>query len=192
MCGCLTPTACWPANTTIVFIGDSLTRYQYLDLVYTLHHNGSRQHEHRGRERNPLEGLERTWGSWASFYTGTPGEEIGDFFGSFPDSNGVERSIDLNLCLMEDYHGQVGGTAGRATPEWCSFETQEGIDYRIVLQVFSAPVDDNELKYALDVRSGACPEVNECTLRGDYDEHEVDLPGGFTQVEELYCDAFAD
>ena len=128
----------------------------------------------------------------ASFYTGTPGEEIGDFFGSFPDSNGVERSIDLNLCLMEDYHGQVGGTAGRATPEWCSFETQDGIDYRVVLQVFSAPVDDNELKYALEVRAGACPEVNECTLRGDYDDHEVDLPGGFTQVEELYCDAFAD
>jgi hypothetical protein len=129
----------------------------------------------------------------ASFYTGTPGEEIGDFFGSFPDSNGVERSIDLNLCLMEDYHGQVGGTSGRATPEWCSFETQEGIDYRIVLQVYSAPIDDNELKYALDVRNGACPdEINECTLRGDYDDHEAELPGGFQQVEELYCDAFED
>ena len=128
----------------------------------------------------------------ASFYTGTPGEKIGDFFGSFPDSNGVDRSIDLNLCLMEDYHGQVGGTAGRASPEWCSFVTQEGIDYRIVLQVFSAPVDDNELKYALDVRAGECPEVNECTLRGDYDDHDADLPGGFTQVEELYCDAFED
>jgi hypothetical protein len=128
----------------------------------------------------------------ASFYTGTPGEKIGDFFGTFPDSNGVDRAIDLNLCLLPDYHGQVGGTAGRATPEWCSFETQAGIDYRIVLQVFSAPIDDNELKYALDVRAGECPEVNECTLRGDYDDHDVELPGGFEQVEELYCDAFAD
>jgi hypothetical protein len=128
----------------------------------------------------------------ASFYTGTPGEKIGDFFGTFPDSNGVDRSIDLNLCLMADYHGQVGGTAGRASPEWCSFETQDGIDYRIVLQVFSAPIDDNELKYALDVRAGECPEVNECTLRGDYDDHDAALPGGFTQVEELYCDAFED
>ncbi|MEE2830071.1 MAG: hypothetical protein VX498_12850 [Myxococcota bacterium] len=129
----------------------------------------------------------------ASFYTGTPGEEIGDFFGSFPDSNGVERAIDLNLCLMEDYHGQVGGTAGRASPEWCSFETLVGVEYRIVLQVFSAPVDDNLLKFALEIRTGACPEVDECTLRGDYDEREdLELPGGFDHVEELYCDASSD
>ena len=32
--GCLTPTACWPEDTTVFIGGDSLTRYQYLDLVF--------------------------------------------------------------------------------------------------------------------------------------------------------------
>jgi len=128
----------------------------------------------------------------ASYYTGTPGETIGDFLGNFPDSNGVERAIDLNQCLQEDYHGQVGGTAGRSTPEACSFETLDGVAYRVVLQVFSVPMDDNELKYALEVRTGDCPvTIDECTLRGDFDEHEAGtLPMGFVDVESLYCDAY--
>ena len=62
-------------------------------------------------------------GGLASFYTGTPGVEMGDFFGSFPDSNGVDRAIDLNLCLQQDTHGQTGGTAGRATPRANSAES---------------------------------------------------------------------
>ena len=128
----------------------------------------------------------------ASYYTGTPGEVIGDFLGNFPDSNGVERAIDLNLCLQEDYHGQVGGTAGRSTPESCSFETLPDVDYRVVLQVFSVPMDDNELKYALEVRSGACPvSIDECTLRGDFDVQEDGvLPFQATDVESLYCDTY--
>ncbi|MBJ95622.1 MAG: hypothetical protein CMP23_14255 [Rickettsiales bacterium] len=130
----------------------------------------------------------------ASYYTGTPGEVIGDFLGNFPDSNGVERAIDLNLCLQEDYHGQVGGTAGRSTPEACSFVTLPGVDYRVVLQVYSVPIDDNELRYALEVRSGECPvTIDECTLRGDADPApEGALPSEFDaqDVEELYCDSY--
>ena len=129
----------------------------------------------------------------ASYYTGTPGERIGDFFGSFPDSNGVDRAIDLNLCQMNDYHGQTSGTAGRATPEWCSFETDPGVTYMGVLRVFSVPVDDDELRYLLDVRSGPCPsQVDECTLRGDYDAlpEGVELPEGYTSLENMYCDEY--
>ncbi len=130
----------------------------------------------------------------ASYYTGTPGEEIGDFFGSFPDDNGVDRAVDLNLCLQQDYHGQVGGTAGRASPESCSFETEVGTAYRVVLQVFSVPQNDNELKYALEARSGDCPvTVDECTLRGDVDEDpDVTLPQGFSDVEAMYCSGYED
>jgi hypothetical protein len=131
----------------------------------------------------------------ASFYTGTPGVELGDFFGSFPDSNGVDRAIDLNLCLMEDYHGSVSGSAGRATPEWCSFVSEVGTTYMGVLQVFSVPVDDDELTYVLEVRAGDCPPaIDECTLRGDYDEMTGDgeLPGGFANVEAMYCDGYQD
>ena len=128
----------------------------------------------------------------ASYYTGTPGVELGDFFGSFPDSNGVDRAVDLNLCLMEDYHGSSSGTAGRATPEWCSFDTEPDVIYMGVLRVFSVPVDDDVLLYQLDVRTGECPEINECTLRGDFDPvpDNVELPEGYSSVENMYCDGY--
>jgi hypothetical protein len=130
----------------------------------------------------------------ASFYTGTPGESMGDFFASFPDDNGIDRSVDLNECLMEDRWGVIGGHAGRSTPEWCDFETQVGNTYRVALTVFSVPKDDNELKYAVEIFDGPCPaSVDECTLRGDvdYDEETAALfPGDDVYtVEDMYCDA---
>jgi hypothetical protein len=55
---------------TIVFIGDSLTRYQYLDLVFTLHF-GSRDFEHRA-QRNPLTAL--SFATWLAFMNHTTSE----------------------------------------------------------------------------------------------------------------------
>jgi len=128
----------------------------------------------------------------SAFYTGTPGESMGDFFVDFRDDNGIERRVDTNLCLQEDTHGVAGGTAGRASPEACSFETQDGELYTIALRVFSTPIDDDELTYALSIRTGECPAtINECTLRGDYDYTEGledQLPGGFFTPEHMYCD----
>ena len=64
------------------------------------------------------------------------------------------------------------------------------MNYLVVLQVFSVPTDDNELKYALEVRSGDCPvTIDECTLRGDSDEQEDGvLPDGFNDVESLHLE----
>lgn len=125
----------------------------------------------------------------SAYYTGSPGERMGDFINSFPDDNGVERRVDLNNCLLEDRWGIVGSSAGRGTPEWCSFDTVAATQYRIAITLFSAPTNDNEMKYAFEIRDGDCPvQVNECTLRGDYDVHEnVDLPLGFANVEDMYC-----
>ena len=67
-CGCITPKHCLPANATLVFMGDSITRYQYLDLVYTLHF-GNRKHERRDMKNNPLN--EYMWDSWQEFYNYT-------------------------------------------------------------------------------------------------------------------------
>ena len=130
----------------------------------------------------------------AAYYTGTPGERMGDFVNSFPDDNGVERRIDLNTCLLEDRWGIVGSAAGRGTPEWCAFDTVADTQYRIAITVFSVPTDDNELKYSFELREGDCPvQVDECTLRGDYDDHEnVDLPQNFDNVEDMYCRGPAD
>lgn len=128
----------------------------------------------------------------ASYYTGTPGETMGDFVNNFIDDNGVGRRVDLNVCLQEDTHGQTGGTSGRATPEMCSFETLENTPYRVALFAFSVPVDDDELRYAMEVREGACPtSIDECTLRGDRDRApDGSLPFGTDNVEDMYCDGF--
>jgi len=130
----------------------------------------------------------------ASYYTGTPGELLGDFVNDFVDDNGVSRRVDLNVCLQEDTHGQPGGTAGRATPEMCAFSTLTNTPYRIVLNAYSVPVDDNELKYAFQVRAGDCPgSISECTLRGDRDRAaDGALPFGADNVEDMYCEGFPD
>lgn len=130
----------------------------------------------------------------AAYYTGTPGELMGDFVNEFIDDNGVGRRVDHNLCLQEDTHGQIGGTSGRATPEMCSFDTLDGVPYRLALQTFSVPVDDNELVYAMEVREGDCPAfIDECTLRGDRDRAEEGaLPLGADNVEDMYCEGFPE
>ena len=130
----------------------------------------------------------------ASYYTGTPGEIMGDFVNTFYDDNGVGRRVDLNLCLQEDNHGQVGGTAGRATPEMCGFDTLPDTPYRVALYAFSVPVDDNTLKYAFVVRDGDCPTtIDECALRGDRDRPAPGtLPFERDNVEDMYCEGFSD
>lgn len=65
--GCIAEDVCLRPGKTIVFIGDSLTRYQYLDLVYSLHHR-SRHFMLRPRE-NPLIAL--TFRTWMAFLNGT-------------------------------------------------------------------------------------------------------------------------
>jgi hypothetical protein len=127
-------------------------------------------------------------------YTGTPGEIMGSFKRTFVDPLGVEREADFNLCIMYDMYGLAGGSAGRATPEWCTVETVEGVQYTVVLQTFSVPLDDDLLRFVLQVREGACPaSVDECTLRGDADPDPVEVVVGnntfdYDDLEQRYCD----
>ena len=64
---CVSTQHCLPANTTLVFMGDSTTRYQYLDLVFTLRFRSRRLEALPSS--NPLD--EHTWPSWTAFYNGT-------------------------------------------------------------------------------------------------------------------------
>ncbi len=127
-------------------------------------------------------------------YTGTPGVTMGNFERTFVDPNGVERKADFNLCLQYDYWGLAGGNAGRATPEWCTIETIEGVEYTVAMLTFSVPMDDDRLRFALQIRDTGCPaEVTECTLRGDADPGEVRVQVGseyydYEDLEERYCD----
>ena len=55
-----------PKNLNIVFMGDSLTRYQYIDLVYFLSHG-----HWVGPEDRPNMVIEKTHADWNSFYNYT-------------------------------------------------------------------------------------------------------------------------
>lgn len=73
---CFNASTCIPRGHHLVFMGDSLTRYQYLSLVYGLRHGRPLEAPHIGGDTlrryvgtsNPL--LERTWPSWQEFYDG--------------------------------------------------------------------------------------------------------------------------
>ena len=127
-------------------------------------------------------------------YSGTPGEVMGTFKRTFVDPLGVEREADFNLCIQYDSDGITGGTAGRATPEWCTVETVADVEYTVALLTFSVPMDDDSLRFALQLREGECPvSVDECTLRGDADPAAVTLQVGnfeynYDDLEERYCD----
>jgi len=126
----------------------------------------------------------------AADYTGTPGLVMGSFETVYVDGLGVERRADLNLCHQPDRYGFAGGTAGRATPEWCTIDTYEGVTYLVALLTFSVPLDDNRLRFALALLEGSCDDlgtVDECTLRGDADPHDgLDDVGG--DLEARLCD----
>lgn len=73
---CFDASTCLPRGQHLVFMGDSLTRYQYLSLVYGLRRGkpldapdiGCDALQRYEGTRNPL--LERTWPSWQEFYDG--------------------------------------------------------------------------------------------------------------------------
>eukprot|EP00966_Prymnesium_polylepis_P314981 7278233-Prymnesium_polylepis.1 len=57
---CVAPHSCVPRNASLVLMGDSLTRYQYLDLVFQLHASSANRTHHVAR--SPLDAHEyRTW-----------------------------------------------------------------------------------------------------------------------------------
>lgn len=130
------------------------------------------------------------YAGFAANYTGTPGVEIGDFKGQYTDSLGNVTQIEYDLCEATGYNDQSPAHAGRATYEACSIETdgREGVEYTVLLKVFSLPQDDGVLSFATTVvelseSTGDCSDlgVTECTLAGESPQD------GFEDLEEAYC-----
>ncbi len=115
------------------------------------------------------------------YYTGSPGEVIGDFVVAYTDSLGNEVPIELSECTQIGYQGPDVGAIhpGRGTPEYCTINNTElGISYTALLHTFSTPLDDNRLGYGLFIYDGDCtdlrsragrghPGTDECLLHGD-------------------------
>jgi len=121
----------------------------------------------------------------STYYTGSPGIELGDFKGYYTDSLGREISIEYGECRMRGSPQSeiTNAHAGRATPEWCDIDTQqrEGIEYTVVLDTFSVPLDDGVLSFVAMAVDGRCSSIDspqgvtECTVMGE----SLDPDGGY-------------
>ena len=104
----------------------------------------------------------------SSYYTGSPGVEIGDFLGFYTDSQGRDVEIEFGACFQtgSSLSGIQNAHSGRGALEFCTVDTSEraGVEYTAVLETFSVPFDDGALSFAAAVVEGPCFNLNECTL----------------------------
>lgn len=116
---------------------------------------------------------------FAAYYTGSPGEAVGDFKVRYQDSLGNPVEIELNECGQTSLNDPAGGHAGRGFPEHCTISnTQVGVEYLGLLSTWSTPLDDDRLGYGLLVANGDCDDVmsagrvdsvasEECLIQGE-------------------------
>ena len=137
-----------------------------------------------------------------SYYTGSPGVELGDFAGFYTDSLGSTVSIDYEACTQVGSRGQTNAHGGRGAVEYCDVDTpgREGVGYTVVIESFTVALDDAVLSFKAAVVDGPCSGVdvdgddngvidvdrngdvvgstpNECTLSGE----ALDLATGATR-----------
>lgn len=129
----------------------------------------------------------------SSYYTGSPGVELGGFQGQYTDSLGNIVEIEYGECFQ--YGAQTGmnnAHAGRAAAEYCTLNSsnREGKLYTVVLESFSIPLDDGALGFGAVVLEGSCSDyvLDECTLYGeglsvDRDKDGIAISDGIGGVE---------
>mgnify|MGYP000374136187 CR=1 FL=1 len=97
----------------------------------------------------------------SSYYTGSPGVELGDFRGYFTDSLGRTIEIEYGECVQRGspYPGEHHG--GRGHLEWCDIDVEgrQGVQFTVVLETFSVPLDDGALGYGSLVYAGSCSDL---------------------------------
>ena len=108
----------------------------------------------------------------SSYDTGSPGVEIGDFTGFYTDSQGETVEIEYGECFQTGSQtGMDNAHAGRATTEYCTIDTDQkaGVEYTVVLDTFSVPLDDGVLSFGVAVVNERCSRIDksECFIRGE-------------------------
>ena len=106
----------------------------------------------------------------SSYYTGSPGLEIGDFKGIYTDSLGNKVEIEYGECVQSSQY-TANAHAGRGAAEFCTIDTNNrvGVEYTVVLESFSIPLDDGSLSFGVAVLEGSCSDytINECLIPGE-------------------------
>lgn len=94
------------------------------------------------------------------YYTGSPGEVMGDFKVAYEDSLG--NTVPISLASCPNLQGiQDLAAAGRGSPEYCTISaTDVGISYTIAMRTFSTPLDDDRLSYGFLIADGPCDSTN--------------------------------
>lgn len=132
------------------------------------------------------------FGGMSSYYTGSPGVEIGDFRGFYTDSKGELIEIQYGECNQTGYGGVDGAHAGRAKPEFCTIDTdqQEGVEFTIVMETWAVPLDDGVLSFGVAVMNERCPRVDtsECFIRTESLDADGNPKACTDKLEYAQCD----
>ena len=105
-------------------------------------------------------------GGLSVFYTGSPGESMGDFVVYYEDELGNEVPVELVECspATSDLSPSAYGGAGKAYPENCTFRsTEPGVAYTVALTAWSIPLDDDRLSFGVLLAEGPCSELEALT-----------------------------
>jgi hypothetical protein len=130
----------------------------------------------------------------SSYYTGSPGLEIGDFTGFYTDSQGQLIEIQYGECTQNgsSMSGITNAHAGRGTVEFCTIDTdqKEGIEYTVVLETFSVPLDDGVLSFGVAVVNERCArlDTSECFIRGESFGKDGSTRTCTDKLEAAQCD----
>jgi hypothetical protein len=130
----------------------------------------------------------------SSYYTGSPGVEIGDFTGYYTDSRGQVVEIEYGACFQTGSQtGMDNAHAGRGTPEYCNVNTdqKEGVEFTVVLDSFSLPVDDGVLSFGVAVVNERCSRIDksECFVKGESLDAKGKSKTCTDKLEEAQCNA---
>jgi hypothetical protein len=128
----------------------------------------------------------------SSYYTGSPGVEIGDFTGFYTDSKGELVEIEYGECFQTGSQtGMDNAHAGRATTEYCTVDTDQkaGVQYTVVLDTFSVPVDDGVLSFGVAVVNERCARIDksECFVRGESLDEDGFTKSCTDKLEDAQC-----
>ncbi len=124
---------------------------------------------------------------YSVYYTGSPGESVGNFAIQYEDSLGNAVPVTLNECVLASYQTSTGGHFGRGAPEYCTLQaTQPGVSYTVLMESFSTPLDDDRLGFGLLLANGTCRALkdsgagavpDECVILGEANDISTTVIG---------------